>query len=82
MNADLLAKVIGILAVFGFFSMVGGFLFVSYLLIDRWTTRALKPEPNTNDTLFNAFEEAEKRAKEQQDEERRTAYSRTGISRS
>lgn len=82
MSADLLAKVIGILAVFGFFSMVCALLFVSYLLIDRWTTRALKPEPNTNDTLFNAFEEAEKRAKGKQDEERRTAYSRTGISRS
>lgn len=81
MSADLLTKVIGILAVFGFFSMVGGFLFVSYLLIDRWTTRALKPEPNANETLFNAFEEARKR-KEKEDEERRTAYSRTGISRS
>jgi len=82
MSADLLLKIIGILAALGFCSMVCAFLFVSYLVIDRWTTRALKPEPNTNDTLFNAFEEAEKRAKEKEDEERRTAYSRTGISRS
>lgn len=81
MSADLLTKVIGILAVFGFCSMVCAFLFVSYLLIDRWTTRAIKPEPNANETLFNAFEEARKR-KEKADEERRTAYSRTGISRS
>lgn len=81
MSADLLLKIIGILAALGFCSMVCAFLFVSYLVIDRWTTRALKPEPNANETLFNAFEEARKR-KEKEDEERRTAHSRTGISRS
>lgn len=81
MNADLLLKIIGILAALGFCSMVCAFLFVSYLLIDRWATRTLKPEPNANEILFNAFEEARKR-KEKADEERRTAYSRTGISRS
>ena len=61
MNADLIAKAVGILAMIGFTSVVLGVLFVSYMLIESWTTRALPPEPSANDTLFNAFEEARKR---------------------
>lgn len=61
MNADLIAKVVGILAMIGFTSIVLGFLFVSYMLIDSWTTRALPPEEDRDKELFNAFEEARKR---------------------
>lgn len=80
MSADLIAKIVGILAVIGFTSIILGFLFVSYMLIDSWTTHELYPRDEDKE-LFNAFEEADKKQKETNDGPR-TAYSRTGISRS
>lgn len=79
MHPDIIT-IIGAMAVLVFIVVMFCFVIVSSSMIDRWITRTR--EPNVKDTIFNAFEEADKRAKEKRDEARRTADSRTRISRS